>query len=89
MYPMDTYANAQPLPALPSVPVRPLLPVLPPPRRADGGHGDYNRSYDRGYDGFDYADYSTGREDDNFRTQQKKKRKTKKEIIDDILNRWD
>ncbi|XOQ52632.1 MAG: hypothetical protein ACFWT7_04530 [Succiniclasticum sp.] len=68
-----------------SVPPLPSLPV----RYADDGHGDYNRSYDQGYDGFDYADYSTDREDDNFRTRQKKKRKTKKEIIDDILNRWD
>ena len=79
---MNMYINAQPLPALPSFPV-------PPPRRAADGHGDYNRSYDPGYDGFDYADYSTDREDDNFRTRQKKKRKTKKEIVDDILSRWD
>ena len=53
------------------------------------GHGDYNRSYDKGYDDFDYADYSTGKEDNNFRTQQKKKRKSEKQIIEDILNRWD
>ena len=55
----------------------------------DDGHGDYNRSYDKGYDDFDYADYSTGKEDNNFRTQQKKKRKSEKQIIEDILNRWD
>ena len=79
---MLSYANLQYVPALT------FLPALPP-LQADTGHGDYNQSYDRGYDGFDYADYSTDREDDNFRTQQKKKRKTKKEIIDDILNRWD
>ena len=46
-------------------------------------------SYDKGYDDFDYADYSTGKEDNNFRTQQKKKRKSEKQIIEDILNRWD
>ena len=33
----------------------------------DDGHGDYNRSYDRGYDDFDYADYSTDHRDNNFR----------------------
>ena len=59
------------------------------PLSCDDGHGDYNRSYDKGYDDFDYADYSTGKEDNNFRTQQKKKRKTQKQIIEDILNRWD
>ena len=59
------------------------------PMLFDDGHGDYNRSYDKGYEDFDYADYSTGKEDNNFRTQQKKKRKTQKQIIEDILNRWD
>ena len=59
------------------------------PLSCDDGHGDYNRSSDKGYDDFDYADYSTGKEDNNFRTQQKKKRKTEKQIIEDILNRWD
>jgi hypothetical protein len=59
------------------------------PLSCDDGHGDYNRSYDKGYDDFDYADYSTAKEDNNFRTQQKKKRKTEKQIIEDILNRWD
>lgn len=61
-----------------------LFPLI-----CDDGHGDYNRSYDKGYEDFDYADYSTGKEDNNFRTQQKKKRKTQKQIIEDILNRWD
>ena len=28
------------------------------PLSCDDGHGDYNRSYDKGYDDFDYADYS-------------------------------
>ena len=64
-------------------------PVLSFPFFCDDGHGDYNRSYDKGYDDFDYADYSTGKEDNNFRTQQKKKRKSEKQIIEDILNRWD
>jgi hypothetical protein len=59
------------------------------PFACDDGHGDYNRSYDKGYDDFDYADYSTAKEDNNFRTQQKKKRKSEKQIIEDILNRWD
>ena len=64
-------------------------PILSFPFSCDDGHGDYNRSYDKGYDDFDYADYSTGKEDNNFRTQQKKKRKSEKQIIEDILNRWD
>ena len=64
-------------------------PFLSFPLSCDDGHGDYNRSYDKGYDDFDYADYSTGKEDNNFRTQQKKKRKSEKQIIEDILNRWD
>lgn len=59
------------------------------PFSCDDGHGDYNRSYDKGYEDFDYADYSTAKEDNNFRTQQKKKRKSEKQIIEDILNRWD
>jgi len=59
------------------------------PFSCDDGHGDYNQSYDKGYDDFDYADYSTGKDDNNFRTKEKKKRKTRKQIIEDILNRWD
>ena len=59
------------------------------PFSCDDGHGDYNRSYDKGYDDFDYADYSTAKEDNNFRTRQKKKRKSEKQILEDILNRWD
>jgi hypothetical protein len=59
------------------------------PFSCDDGHGDYNRSYDKGYDDFDYADYSTGKDDNNFRTKEKKKRKSQKQIIEDILNRWD
>ena len=55
----------------------------------DDGHGDYNRSYDRGYDDFDYADYSTAHRDNNFRNYEKKRRKTNKEIIEDMLKRWD
>ena len=64
-------------------------PILLFPFSCDDGHGDYTRRYDKDYDDFDYADYSTGKEDNNFRTQQKKKRKTQKQIIEDILNRWD
>ena len=59
------------------------------PLSCDDGHGDYNRSYEKDDDDFDYADYSTGKEDNNFRTRQKKKRKSEKQIIEDILNRWD
>ena len=62
--------------------------ILSFPFSCDDGYGDYNRSYDKDYDDFDYADYSTGKEDNNFRTQQKKKRKSEKQIIEDILNRW-
>ncbi len=62
----------------------PVIPVL-----ADDGHGDYNRSYERSNDDFDYADYSTDHRDNNFRNYEKKRRKTKKEIIDDLLKRWD
>lgn len=55
----------------------------------DDGHGDYNRSYERDYDDFDYADYSTDHRDNNYRNFEKKRRKSEKEIIEDILNRWD
>lgn len=58
------------------------------PLICDDGHGDYNRSYDRGYDDFDYADYSTDHRDNNFRNYEKKRRKTNKEIIEDMLKRW-
>lgn len=57
--------------------------------RLDDGHGDYNRSYERNDDDFDYADYSTDHRDNNFRNFEKKRRKTKKEIIEDMLKRWD
>lgn len=63
--------------------------ALPEGYKADDGHGDYNRSYDRGYDDFDYADYSTDHRDNNFRNYEKKVRKSKKEIIEDMLKRWD
>ncbi len=78
LYPMN-YTNASPVNA----------PLILFPFSCDDGHGDYNRSYEQDSDDFDYADYSTGKEDNNFRTQQKKKRKTQKQIIEDILNRWD
>lgn len=55
----------------------------------DDGHGDYNRSYEQDYDDFDYADYSTNHLDNNFRNYEKKRRKTNKEIIEDMLKRWD
>ena len=60
------------------------------PLLLDDGHGDYNRSYEQ-YENndIDYADYSTDR-DNNYRNFEKKKRKkTQKEIVADILKRWD
>ena len=57
------------------------------PLSLDDGHGDYNRSYERSDD--DYADYSTDHRDNNFRNYEKKRRKTNKEIIEDMLKRWD
>lgn len=56
----------------------------------DDGHGDYNRSYERDYSDFDYADYSTDHRDNNYRNFEKKiRKKSQKEIIEDILKRWD
>lgn len=56
----------------------------------DDGHGDYNRSYDQNDNDTDYADYSTDHRDNNYRNFEKKKRKkTDKEIVADILKRWD
>ena len=52
---------------------------------------DYNRSYEQ-YENndIDYADYSTDHRDNNYRNFEKKKRKkTQKEIVADILKRWD
>ena len=47
------------------------------PLLLDDGHGDY-------------ADYSTDHRDNNYRNFEKKKRKkTQKEIVADILKRWD
>ena len=46
------------------------------PLLLDDGHGDYNRSYEQ--------------YDNNYRNFEKKKRKkTQKEIVADILKRWD
>ena len=59
------------------------------PLSLDDGHGDYNRSYERSDDDFDYADYSTDHRDNNFRNYEKKRRKTNKEIIEDMLKHWD
>ena len=57
----------------------------------DDGRGDYNRSYERSYDDYDYADYSTDHRDNNFRNFEKKRKpnKTKEQIIQDLLKRWD
>lgn len=55
----------------------------------DDGRGDYNRSYERSNDDFDYADYSTDHRDNNYRNYEKKKRKTKKQVIEDLLKRYD
>ncbi len=61
------------------------------PFSLDDGHGDYNRSYERSNDDFDYADYSTDHRDNNFRNYEKKRNpnKTKEQIIQDLLKRWD
>lgn len=69
-----------------------FIPSRPIPLLLDDGHGDYNRSYERSYDDFDYADYSTDHRDNNFRHYEKKKHKgekTKEQIIADLLKRWD
>ncbi|MDO4935545.1 MAG: hypothetical protein Q4E42_02655 [Phascolarctobacterium sp.] len=55
----------------------------------DDGRGDYNRSYEKNNDDFDYADYSTDHRDNNYRNFEKKKKKSKKEIIADLLKRYD
>ncbi len=58
----------------------------------DDGRGDYNKSYEqhnRPQDDFDYADYSTNHLDNNFRNLEKKRRKSKEEILRDLLTRWD
>ena len=55
----------------------------------DDGHGDYNISYERDYDDFDYADSSPDHRDNNYRNFENKRRTSEKEIIKDILNRWD
>lgn len=56
----------------------------------DDGHGDYNRSYEKSNDGFDYADYSTDNSDNNFVNYEKKiqKRKTNKEILEHLKKHW-
>ena len=59
------------------------------PYSCDDGHGDYNRSYEQNDDNFDYADYSTDHRDNNYRNFEKKKRKTKKEIINDLLKHYE
>ena len=38
----------------------------PIPFYFDDGHGDYNRSYERSDDDFDYADYSTEHRDQHL-----------------------
>ena len=56
----------------------------------DDGRGDYNKSYEQNNDDFNYADYSTDRRDNNYRNFEKTRRKnTDKEIIEDLLKRWD
>lgn len=74
---------------MPVINIRHAQTDCPLPLFFDDGHGDYNRSYERDYDDFDYADYSTDHRDNNFRNYEKKRRKTNKEIIEDMLKRWD
>jgi len=56
----------------------------------DDGHGDYNRSYEKNNDGFDYADYSTDNSDNNFVNYEKKvkKKKSNKEILEHLKKHW-
>ncbi len=56
----------------------------------DDGHGDYNRSYEKNNDGFDYADYSTDTSDNNFVNYEKKvkKKKSNKEILEHLKKHW-
>lgn len=74
---------------MPALNIRTIKTDCNVPYLFDDGHGDYNRSYERDYDDFDYADYSTDHRDNNFRNYEKKRRKTNKEIIEDLLKRWD
>ncbi len=74
---------------MPALNIRTIQTDCHVPYLFDDGHGDYNRSYERDYDDFDYADYSTDHRDNNFRNYEKKRRKTNKEIIEDLLKRWD
>ena len=54
------------------------------PLLLDDGHEQYENN------DIDYADYSTDHRDNNYRNFEKKKRKkTQKEIVADILKRWD
>ena len=56
------------------------------PLLLDDGHG--YEQYEN--NDIDYADYSTDHRDNNYRNFEKKKRKkTQKEIVADILKRWD
>ncbi|MDO4178600.1 MAG: hypothetical protein Q4D21_05350 [Phascolarctobacterium sp.] len=61
-----------------------------PPFHLDDGHGDYNRSYEKKDDGFDYADYSTDNSDNNFVNYEKKvkKKKSNKEILEHLKKHW-
>ncbi len=61
-----------------------------PPMLLDDGHGDYNRSYEKNNDGFDYADYSTDTSDNNFVNYEKKvkKKKSNKEILEHLKKHW-
>lgn len=57
---------------MPALNIRTIQTDCHVPYLFDDGHGDYNRSYERDYDDFDYADYSTDHRDNNFRNYEKK-----------------
>ena len=60
------------------------------PLSLDDGHGDYNRSYERSDDDFDYADYSTDHRDNNFRNyEERSAAKPIRKLLKDMLKRWD
>lgn len=57
------------------------IEIIPISYLFDDGKGDYGKSYDSNSYDINYADYSTERSDNNFKTlKQTKKEKTKKEL---------
>ena len=64
-----------------------LQNIIPSIYLFDDGKGDYGKSYDSNSYDINYADYSTERSDNNFKTiKQTKKKKTQKELNEEA---WD